>query len=120
MTNRELLERISANPMVMVGKPVITGTRLTVEYILNLLAHGASQTGILGEYKNLVPEDIQACLLFAARALESLEFVGNQGEAPEILDAAKEAERRMQAYERGEMSAKPLDEVLRSFSKERP
>jgi uncharacterized protein (DUF433 family) len=47
MTDQQLLERITLNPEVMVGKPVIKGTRLTVEYILNLLAHGAKAEGIL-------------------------------------------------------------------------
>jgi len=50
---------------VIVGKPVMKGTRLTVEYILNLLAHGATGTEILEEYEGLTQEDIQACLLFA-------------------------------------------------------
>jgi uncharacterized protein (DUF433 family) len=49
----------------MVGKPVIRGTRLTVEFILGLLAHGAAVTEILGEYEGLSPEDIQACFRFA-------------------------------------------------------
>ena len=49
----------------MVGKPVIKGTRLTVEFVLNLLAHGATTAEILDEYRGLAPEDIQACLLFA-------------------------------------------------------
>jgi uncharacterized protein (DUF433 family) len=75
MTDQELLERISVDPKVMVGKPVIAGTRLTVEYILNLLAHGASQTEILTEYKSLLPEDIHACLLFATKSLENSEFM---------------------------------------------
>jgi uncharacterized protein (DUF433 family) len=75
MTDQELLERISVNPKVMVGKPVIAGTRLTVEYILNLLAHGASQADILTEYKSLKAEDIQACLLFATKSLEHSEFM---------------------------------------------
>lgn len=48
MTDRELLNRIAANPKVIVGKPVIKGTHLTVEYILNLLAHGATVTEIQG------------------------------------------------------------------------
>jgi uncharacterized protein (DUF433 family) len=47
----------------MVGKPVIKGTRLTVEYILNLLAHGATVAEIITEYRGLTPEDIQACIL---------------------------------------------------------
>jgi uncharacterized protein (DUF433 family) len=63
MTDRELLERIAVDPSIMVGKPVIRGTRLTVEYILTLLAHGASQAEILDEYEGLTSEDIQACLL---------------------------------------------------------
>jgi len=75
MKEQQLLERITLNPKVMVGKPVIRGTRLTVEYILNLLAHGATETEILQEYDGLVQEDIQACLLFAALALESTIFM---------------------------------------------
>lgn len=71
MKERELLERITLNPKVMVGKPVIRGTRLTVEYILGLLAHGATVPEILQEYEGLVEEDIQACLIFAAKSLES-------------------------------------------------
>ena len=50
MSDQQLLERIACDPKVMVGKPVIKGTRLTVEYILNLLAHGSSATDILDEY----------------------------------------------------------------------
>jgi len=71
----QLLERIALNPKVMTGKPVIRGTRLTVEYILNLLAHGATAADILQEYNGLAPEDIQACLLFAAHTLESTAFM---------------------------------------------
>ncbi|PKO22661.1 MAG: hypothetical protein CVU38_08155 [Chloroflexi bacterium HGW-Chloroflexi-1] len=67
MNGNLLLERIAANPRVMVGKPVIRGTRLTVEYILNMLAHGATEAEILNEYQGLTHEDIQACLLFAAQ-----------------------------------------------------
>ena len=65
MDDQQLLERITVNPKVMTGKPVIRGTRLTVEYILNLLAHGATNDEILGEYKTLNQKDIQACILFA-------------------------------------------------------
>ncbi len=75
MTERELLERIVLNPKVMMGKPVIKGTRLTVEYILNLLAHGATTAEILEEYEGLVQEDIQACLLFATNSLASTSFM---------------------------------------------
>ncbi len=69
---KRLLERITINREVMVGKPVIKGTRLTVAYILNLLAHGATEAEILQEYEGLIPEDIQACLLFAAHSVTVL------------------------------------------------
>jgi uncharacterized protein (DUF433 family) len=75
MTDEELLARITVNPKVMTGKPVIRGTRLTVEYILNLMAHGQTEAEILEEYEGLVPEDIQACLLFASRSLENTAFM---------------------------------------------
>ena len=75
MKDQQLLERITFNPKVMTGKPVIKGTRLTVEYILNLLAHGATVEEILGEYDGLTLEDIQACLLFAAKSLENTSFM---------------------------------------------
>ncbi len=63
------------DPKVVVGKPVIKGTRLTVEYILNLLAHGTKVDEILEEYNGLTQEDIQACLLFASRSLENTAFM---------------------------------------------
>ncbi len=75
MSEQQLLERITLNPKVMVGKPVIRGTRLTVEYILNLLAHGATVSEILEEYTGLTPEDIQACLLFATKSLANTSFM---------------------------------------------
>jgi uncharacterized protein (DUF433 family) len=75
MTDEQLLERITVDPKIMVGKPVIRGTRLTVEYILNLLAHDATVTEILDEYEGLAREDIQACLLFATRSLGSTAFM---------------------------------------------
>lgn len=82
MTDQQLLERISLNPKVMLGKPVIKGTRLTVEYILNLLAHGASVEEILDEYEGVTREDVQACYLFAAKSLKDTEFM------PLVLEAA--------------------------------
>jgi uncharacterized protein (DUF433 family) len=75
MKNKKLLERIVLNPKIMIGKPVIKGTRLTVDFILNLLAHGASESDILNEYNGLTPEDIQACYLFATKSLESTDFM---------------------------------------------
>jgi uncharacterized protein (DUF433 family) len=75
MTDQELLNRVTTDPAIMVGKPVIKGTRLTVEHMLNLLAHGATTTEILEEYEGLVEADLQACLLFASRSLESTSFM---------------------------------------------
>ena len=75
MSDQELIERIVLNPKVMVGKPVIRGTRLTVDFILNLLAHGATEEGILEEYKGLAEEDIRACILFATKALKQTDFM---------------------------------------------
>ena len=75
MKEDQLLGRITLDPRVVVGKPVIKGTRLTVEYILNLLAHGATAAEIIAEYEGLTQEDIQACLLFASHSLESTVFM---------------------------------------------
>ncbi len=75
MTDEQLLERISVDPRVIVGKPVIAGTRLTVAYILGLLARGAAPEEILAEYENLTLEDIQACFLFASKSLETIAFL---------------------------------------------
>jgi uncharacterized protein (DUF433 family) len=75
MTDKaKLLKRIVINPKIMVGKPTIAGTRLTVQYILGLLAQGMTIAEILDEYKGLTVEDIQACLFFASEALESTAF----------------------------------------------
>ena len=75
MKDEQLLKRVTIDPKVMVGKPVIAGTRLTVEYILNLLAHGMTVAEILEEYDGLTQDDIQACLLFATKALENTTFM---------------------------------------------
>ena len=75
MKDEKLLERITVDPKIMVGKPVIKGTRLTVEYILNLLAHGATVSEILSEYAGITQDDIQACILFATKSLESTTFM---------------------------------------------
>ena len=75
MKDDHLLERIVLDPKVMVGKPVIRGTRLTVDYVLNLLAHGTTEKEILEEYKGLAVEDIRACFLFATKALKDTDFM---------------------------------------------
>ena len=83
MSDEEMLGRIAIDPKVMVGKPVVKGTRLTVEYILNLLAHGATTQEILDEYDGLTQEDIQACFLFATKSLENFAFMPLAAEAAE-------------------------------------
>jgi len=75
VTDQQLLERISVNPKVLAGKPVIRGTRLSVEYILNLLAHGEEPESIIEEYEGLSLEDIRACLLFATKSLGNMDFM---------------------------------------------
>ena len=69
MRDESLLKRIIVDPMVMVGKPIIKGTRLTVELVLNLLAHGSTVREIVNEYDGLTVQDIQACILFASKSL---------------------------------------------------
>ncbi len=67
--NEQLLERITLDPKVMTGKPVIRGTRIPVQLILEMLAQGISQQEILQEYSRLEPADIQAVLVYAARVI---------------------------------------------------
>ncbi len=75
MSDEELLNRITLDPKVLAGKPVIRGTRLSVEFILNLLAHGATTSEILSEYKGIEADDIRACLLFAGESLSRTDFM---------------------------------------------
>ena len=70
MERNKLFEHIILNPKVMAGKPIIKGTRLTVQYILNLLAHGSTIDEILSEYKELSRDDIQACFLYASETID--------------------------------------------------
>ena len=75
MSEKEILSRIIIDPKIMVGKPVVKGTRLTVQFILGLLAQGMSTEEIIEKYATLTKEDILACLLFARDALASTTFV---------------------------------------------
>lgn len=67
--------RIVIDPEIMVGKPIIKGTRLTVQYILGLLAQGMTIQEILDEYTTLKKEDILACITFARDALDNTTFI---------------------------------------------
>lgn len=63
---KDYLERIAIDPKVMVGKPVIRGTRIPVELVVRMVGQGISYEEILAEYPRLTLEDIRAALLFAA------------------------------------------------------
>ncbi len=67
MDETRLLERITINPQIFGGKPIIRGRRLAVEHILGMLAAGDTPAIILDGYPWLEPEDIQACLVYARR-----------------------------------------------------
>lgn len=64
-----LINRIEINPKIMVGKPVIKGTRITVQNILELLGANETSQDILEAYPNLQIEDIRACIQFASRVV---------------------------------------------------
>lgn len=64
-------ERIELNPEVLAGKPVVKGTRLAVEFIVDLLAEGWTEAGILKNYPTLTADDIRACLQYASATLHA-------------------------------------------------
>lgn len=67
MNEDELLERITVNPAIFGGKPIIRGHRIAVEHILGMLAAGDTTETLLGAYPSLEREDIQSCLVYAHR-----------------------------------------------------
>ncbi len=64
-------ERISVDSKILVGKPVVKGTRIAVELVVDLMAQGWTQEQILDSYPNLTAEDIRACLAYASEVLHS-------------------------------------------------
>jgi uncharacterized protein (DUF433 family) len=62
--------RIAVDPAVLVGKPVIKGTRLAVEFILELLANGWTHEQILANYPGITADDVRACIAYAREVLE--------------------------------------------------
>ena len=64
-------QRIEINPEILVGKPVVKGTRLAVEFVIGLLAQGWPESEVLRNYPGLAREDIQACLSYAGELLSS-------------------------------------------------
>lgn len=67
MKDEELLKRITFNPQIFGGKPIIRGMRIAVEHILGMLAAGSTVEELLEGYPFLEKEDIQACLIYAYR-----------------------------------------------------
>jgi uncharacterized protein (DUF433 family) len=83
MDDKKILQRITVNPHIFGGKPIIRGHRLAVEHVLAMLAAGDSADTLLEGYPWMEPEDIQACLLYARKIIghERVEFL--QAETPQ-------------------------------------
>jgi uncharacterized protein (DUF433 family) len=62
--NEELLERVTFNPEIFGGKPLVRGMRISVESVLSLLAQGVPEREILDDYPDLEPADIRACIAY--------------------------------------------------------
>lgn len=71
----ELINRIVLNPEILAGKPVIAGARLSVQFIVGLLAKGMTNQEILTEYPYITQEDIRACLTYASQSLDGSTFM---------------------------------------------
>ena len=74
MTEDALLQRITVNPAIFGGKPIIRGMRMAVEHVLGMLAAGETPENLLREYPFLEPEDIQAALAYAHRSVAGERF----------------------------------------------
>ena len=81
MDEQKYLDRITVNPKIFGGKPIIRGRRLAVEHVLGMLAAGDTPEMLLKGYPWLEPEDIQACLVYAYR------IVGHERVVPRIVEA---------------------------------
>jgi uncharacterized protein (DUF433 family) len=64
-------DRIAVDPQILVGKPVVKGTRIAVEMVVDLLAAGWTHQEILNSYPTLTEEDLRACLAYASEVLHS-------------------------------------------------
>jgi uncharacterized protein (DUF433 family) len=82
MDEKALLERITVNPKIFGGKPIIRGRRLAVEHVLGMLAAGDTVETLLEGYPWLEREDIQACLVYARR------LVGHERVEPLLTESA--------------------------------
>jgi uncharacterized protein (DUF433 family) len=75
--------RITRDPEILIGKPVISGTRLSAEFVIGLMAEGWSEADILANYPGITHEDLMACLAYARDALSS-ERCQARPEAPSV------------------------------------
>ncbi|MFQ6091969.1 MAG: DUF433 domain-containing protein [bacterium] len=80
MEQKKLLERITINPAIFGGKPIIRGLRISVEMILDLLSQGVSEREILEDYPDLEPEDLRACLAYARAVIANEQIEAVQSE----------------------------------------
>lgn len=71
-TEADLLRRITRNPAILCGKPVVRGMRISVEQLLHMMAAGNTIQELLADYPFLVEEDLRACLLFGARCVDRM------------------------------------------------
>jgi uncharacterized protein (DUF433 family) len=67
----EWRDHIAIDPSILVGKPVIKGTRMAVEFVVDLLGRGWTVEQVLAEYDHLTREDVQACLAYSAEMLKA-------------------------------------------------
>lgn len=82
-SEKALLDRITVNPRIFGGKPIVRGRRLAVEHVLGMLAAGDSADTILDGYAWLEKEDIRACLVYARR------LVGHERVEPAVTDSSR-------------------------------
>lgn len=82
MDEAELLKRITVNPGIFGGKPIVRGMRIAVEHVLGMLAAGATAKEIVEHYPYLEETDVQACLVYARRV------VGRERFEPAFTDSA--------------------------------
>ena len=74
MSESDLLNRITFNPQIFGGKPIVRGRRLAVEHVLGMLAAGDTIETLLDAYSWLEPDDIRACLLYARKVVAQERF----------------------------------------------
>jgi uncharacterized protein (DUF433 family) len=82
-------DRITSNPHIMVGKPVVKGTRIPVERVVAHLANNPDLADLFAAYPNLTVADVKACLAYAHHAVER---IGDEGTMPSPEDVARSRE----------------------------